>query len=252
MTAVPAPLRPRFQRLEQRLKDLGLYTGPIDADWGEGVDSGLDKLFAKAGWVKPPPIPPATISTVVIASKLRQHEPDYRWLADLELPKLVRAAIMELGVVEDPGSANDPRIMEWQATLSTERVEVSAATADAVPWCGLFTAHTALVAGYVGEIPKFPLWALNWSSFGVAAQQPCLGSICTFVRKGGGHVGFYVGEDRAGYYHILGGNQGDRVSIDRIAKSRLKSCREPAYKVRPASARPFIVAANGAVSTNER
>lgn len=35
-----------------------------------------------------------------------------------------------------------------------------------------------------------------------------------------GHVGFYVGEDAKGYY-VLGGNQGDKVSVVRIAKDRL-------------------------------
>ena len=47
-----------------------------------------------------------------------------------------------------------------------------------------------------------------------------------FERDGGGHVGFYVGEDGT-HYHVLGGNQDDAVSIAKIAKSRLVASRWP-------------------------
>lgn len=47
-----------------------------------------------------------------------------------------------------------------------------------------------------------------------------------FDRAGGGHVGFYVGEDLTSY-HVLGGNQGDRVSIMRLEKSRCVARRWP-------------------------
>jgi hypothetical protein len=101
------------------------------------------------------------------------------------------------------------------------------------------------------EIPQHPLWALNWGDFGVAAKQPCLGAILTFVRDSGGHVAQYVAEDQVAY-HVIGCNQSDSVTVTRIAKSRLHSCREPAYHVRPESARPFVVSSVGALSTNER
>jgi len=39
-------------------------------------------------------------------------------------------------------------------------------------------------------------------------------------------VGFYVGED-ATHLHVLGGNQGDAVSITRIPKDRLSEMRWP-------------------------
>ena len=47
-----------------------------------------------------------------------------------------------------------------------------------------------------------------------------------FSRTGGGHVGFYVGEDKDAY-HILGGNQSDMVSIARVAKDRHVATRWP-------------------------
>ena len=48
----------------------------------------------------------------------------------------------------------------------------------------------------------------------------------TFKRPGGGHVGFYVGEDSTAY-HVLSGNQFDKVGITRIDKSRLVAIRWP-------------------------
>jgi hypothetical protein len=53
---------------------------------------------------------------------------------------------------------------------------------------------------------------------GVRRQAPAaaLGDVLAFVRNGGGHVGLYVDED-ASAYHVLGGNQSDRVSITRVA-----------------------------------
>jgi hypothetical protein len=47
-----------------------------------------------------------------------------------------------------------------------------------------------------------------------------------FKRAGGGHVGFYVGEDKDAY-HILGGNQSDMVSVARVAKDRHVDARWP-------------------------
>jgi uncharacterized protein (TIGR02594 family) len=74
-----------------------------------------------------------------------------------------------------------------------------------------------------GVVPvKDPLWALNWNSFGNKLSEPAYGAIIVFSRTGGGHVGFYVGEDDK-HWHVLGGNQSDKVSI--IAKAKDTSCK---------------------------
>lgn len=52
------------------------------------------------------------------------------------------------------------------------------------------------------------------------------GRVLVFERAGGGHVGFYVGKDLTSY-HVLGGNQGDKVSVVRLEKSRYISRRSP-------------------------
>ena len=59
------------------------------------------------------------------------------------------------------------------------------------------------------------------------------------------------GED-AQAFHVLGGNQSDRVMIKRIAKNRLLGARRCPWRInQPAAVRPVVLAANGALSTNE-
>jgi hypothetical protein len=75
--------------------------------------------------------------------------------------------------------------------------------------------------------------------------------VLVFERAGGGHVGMYVGED-AGAYHVLGGNQGDAVSIARIAKIRLFTARRAAWRsAQPSNVRRVLIAAAGNLSKNE-
>ena len=68
---------------------------------------------------------------------------------------------------------------------------------------------------------------------------------------GGGHVGVYAGET-ADAYCVLGGNQGDAVSVVGIAKRRLLGARQPVWRIAaPANRRVIRVGAAGPLSTNE-
>lgn len=105
-----------------------------------------------------------------------------------------------------------------------------------LPWCGDF-AETAIKRSlhresFTGRLLKNPYWARNWLEFGVATQ-PVYGAVAVFSRnKQNGHVGFLVGEDATDFY-VLGGNQGDSVSVVRIAKTRLLGTRWPATHTNP-------------------
>lgn len=83
-------------------------------------------------------------------------------------------------------------------------------------------------------------------------KTPMLGDVLVFARgRVSGHVGVYVGED-ATAYHVIGGNQGDSVSIKRIARSRLLGARRCPWRVnQPSNVRRVQLAASGAVSANE-
>lgn len=174
--------------------------------------------------------------------------PAYRWLTTLApQPRMVAEALKLLGTLETPGAHDNPVILGWAREVGLASVY----SADAIPWCGLFVAVVAKRAGKA--IPAKPLWARSWASFGRGlgrSEAPSLGDVLVFVRDGGGHVGIYVGEDAAAF-HVLGGNQADTVCITRIAKSRLLTCRRPAYQLQPASVTPHRLAAAGGLSAGE-
>jgi len=98
---------------------------------------------------------------------------------------------------------------------------------DEMPWCGGFVAACLVAVGV--EPVKIAARAKSWAAWGSRLRPERLapGAVLVFDRAGGGHVGFYVGEDESAY-HVLGGNQGNAVSVTRIAKSRLTASRWPA------------------------
>jgi len=168
----------------------------------------------------------------------------YEWLSQEGAPRHLLKAIELFGTKEVVGSRHNPVIIGWAKEVNLGNIYKS----DEIPWCGLFM---AVVIKRADRQPVTdPLGALNWNRFGAPVEKPMLGDILTFTRKGGGHVGIYVGEDTSAY-HVLGGNQGNQVSIVRIAKSRLSQARRPIYNAQPINIRKIILASNGRMSENE-
>lgn len=172
--------------------------------------------------------------------------PRYRWLAREGAPRMLVEALRLFGVRETAGAASTQAIMDWARELGGAVARVY--SADSIPWCGLFMAIVAERAGK--PLPSSPLWARAWASWGEAAARAELGDVLVFVRNGGGHVGVYVGEDETAY-HVLGGNQGDTVSITRIAKARCIAVRRLYVVSKPANVRPIKMTSRGRLSTNE-
>lgn len=169
----------------------------------------------------------------------------YEWLNNEPGPKMLLAALSLFGVAEIPGKRNNPVILNWAKQLKVDTIY----TADEIAWCGLFMAIVATAGEKV--VPQQFLWALNWTRFGVPVQVAMLGDVLVFKRESGGHVGLYVAEDK-GYYHVLGGNQGDCVSITRVAKYRLAGIRRPKYINQPENVRVIQMGADGVISTDEQ
>jgi uncharacterized protein (TIGR02594 family) len=140
-------------------------------------------------------------------------------------PAWLTAARAKLGTREAAGGANSGTIMGWARRLGTKVLGI-AYNADSTPWCGVFVAVCMHEAG-IAPPPiavRAKAWA-NWgANLGAAVLAP--GAVLVFDRAGGGHVGFSVGED-ATHYHVLGGNQGDAVTIMRLEKSRCIARRWP-------------------------
>lgn len=172
----------------------------------------------------------------------------YSYLSKEISPQILVQAKLLLGTKEIFGNVHSEVIMGWAKDLGLEKIY----TSDEIAWCGLFILEVCKRANVETNLtPKQALWALNWSKFGTKQPVAMLGDILTFKRKGGGHVGIYVGEDDV-CYHILGGNQSNMVNITRIEKSRLNSIRRTNWKVKqPTNVRVIKIESNGVISKNE-
>lgn len=167
----------------------------------------------------------------------------YQWLNNENEPRMLVEALKLYGTKEVVGEGNNPDILRWAYECGIYDYK-----ADSVPWCGLFIAVVARRADKY--VPQNPLWARNWVKWGEAASQPELGDVLVFSRGSGGHVGLYVGEDEE-TYHVLGGNQGDAVSITRVRKKRLLAARNLYRTGKPSNVRRIFISSTGGISLNE-
>lgn len=157
-----------------------------------------------------------------------------------------------IGTKEVVGKQHSPIILGWARDLGLSRIY----TNDEMAWCGLFFAYVMKQAGREVILPtkdKYDyLRALKYVSMpnvtAIPKGQEMFGDILIFQRPEGGHIGFYSSENDKSF-SVLGGNQGNAVSLVNISKSRLVACLRPNYT----SFQPqkYIVAANGKLSTNE-
>lgn len=130
----------------------------------------------------------------------------------------LRIAESELGVKEVPGSGDNPRIVAYHQTTTLK------ATQDSVPWCSSFVNWCIEQAGYKGTKSAA---ARSWLGYGEGCGEFIPnGAIVVMKRKGGGHVGFKVGEDQF-HVHVLGGNQADEVNIRKYAHTQVLDYRLP-------------------------
>jgi uncharacterized protein (TIGR02594 family) len=160
---------------------------------------------------------------------------------DTTTPRWMRTAQSFSGLREIPGRKHNKTILGWLEKLNAWWRN------DETPWCGVFVAHCMKEAGL--PYPKMYMRAKAWTDYGSMLQRDRLapGAILVFDRAGGGHVGFYVGED-AGHYFVLGGNQGNAVNVMKLGKSRLTASRWP--KGEPVIG-GYVFLKGGKVSKNE-
>jgi uncharacterized protein (TIGR02594 family) len=135
-----------------------------------------------------------------------------------------QVALEELahGVVEESGNADNPRIIEYHSTTTLK------ATNDETAWCSSFVNWCMIQARFKGTDSAGARSWLDWKD-GKKLPAPRLG--CVVVYKRGtqpwqGHVGFYADESD-GFVQTLGGNQGNRVSIQAYRKDRVLGYRWP-------------------------
>lgn len=156
-------------------------------------------------------------------------------------PSWLAEARKHEGLREIPGPKHHTKILGWLSKLKAWWSD------DETPWCGVFVAHCMREAGL--SIPANWMRAKEWAYWGsnLRSTHVAPGAVLVFARSGGGHVGFYVGEDPA-YYYVLGGNQGNAVNVMRIAKARCIAIRWPRGEAVTGSP---VRMSGGAVSNNE-
>lgn len=159
----------------------------------------------------------------------------------------LKKAYSLIGTREIKGPRHNPTILGWIRLLGAKVLGITV-TDDETPWCGTFVSHCVSTAGLTP--PPVAVRAKSWATWGLnlRADRLAPGAVLVFERDGGGHVGFYVGED-ATTYHVLGGNQSNAVNVTRIAKDRCVARRWP-EKV-PVNGAPVWVSATGTISKNE-
>jgi uncharacterized protein (TIGR02594 family) len=174
----------------------------------------------------------------------------YQWLSRESSPRILVEFLKIHGVVEAPGALNNPIILQWANAIGLGHVYKS----DAIAWCGLTMGYVAAQAGWDHAPRGNALWARNWAAWGTPVErgEEMLGDVLVFERgKVSGHVGEYVGEDPEAF-HVIGGNQSDRVKITRIHRGRLIAARRCPWRVnQPPNVRKILLSPSGALSANE-
>lgn len=108
------------------------------------------------------------------------------------------------------------------------------------PWCSAFVGAALERVGIKSS--RFES-AKSYLSWGIKLDQPVTGCIVVFTRDGGGHVGFVVGQDKAGNLQVLGGNQGDAVNVRTFSRARVTGYRWPDGVPVPTETLPTLSAA---------
>jgi uncharacterized protein (TIGR02594 family) len=173
-------------------------------------------------------IPPAQVSFVIAAIRAdggtfeRIDQPDGNLTIIATFPGPDRQP--ELPVGGSPAA-------RWMGVARGE-LGVSDATTqggaepDSVPWCSSFVNFCVERAGLQGTKSKM---ARSWVDWGVDAADFVPGCIVVAQRGSppSGHVGFYVGREN-GRVRLLGGNQGDKVTIASFDGAKVIARRLPA------------------------
>lgn len=125
-----------------------------------------------------------------------------------------------IGIKEVPGNQHNPQVL---AMLS---LDTSWAVEDEIPWCSAFVNYIA----WLLRLPRSKsLAARSWLGVGQPIPNPTSASAAfdvvvlsrgptpqpgPEVLDAPGHVGFFASQDTIkGLIYLLGGNQGDKVSV---------------------------------------
>ena len=152
-----------------------------------------------------------------------------------------------LGQREIKGPHHNPHVLTWWKRMGAPFAD------DETPWCGAF------VGGVLSETGIKPVSggasARAWLKLPVKLDRAAVGAVVVFWRGspdgGQGHVGFVAGRDQAGNLMVLGGNQGDAVTIKPFSRNRVLGYRWPGVYPYASRFDLPLIGSDGRVSTDE-
>lgn len=158
-------------------------------------------------------------------------------------PRWITEAKKYVGTREIPGVKHEPRILSWWKAIKRGGIKT-----DEVPWCAAYVGAMLEAVGI--QSTRFES-AKSYLSWGVPLREPVLGCVVVFTRDGGGHVGFVMGQDERGRLMVLGGNQGNAVTIAPFDRARVAGYRWPEPGTATAGPLPVIASLGRASSRSE-
>lgn len=158
-------------------------------------------------------------------------------------PRWLTEARKYIGTKEIPGVKHEPLILQWWKAIKRGGIKT-----DEVPWCAAFVGAMLEQSGVQSSRFESAQSYLNWGVRIAAAQVGC---VVVFQREGGGHVGFVVGQDKYGRLLVLGGNQGNAVTVAAFSLDRVVGYRWPPGEPFPPVHVLPVMSASGASSSNE-
>jgi uncharacterized protein (TIGR02594 family) len=230
--------------VQRRLIAHGFNPGLPDGVWGRNTRAATIEFQTATGLIAN-----GTLNSVTVTALRQEHGLDTKSKAPPEADRMEQFPWMGLAI-RKKGLHEGKDNTELREFLKSDGKTLG--DPAQLPWCGDFVETCIAVALPETAIPTNPYLARNWLKFGHTVD-PCYGAVMVFWRgsRNGtkGHVAFYYAEDDK-TYHVLGGNQVNRVSVTRIEKNRLLGARLPLVGG-PYERLRISSSTGGTISTNE-
>ncbi|CAL2105483.1 conserved hypothetical protein [Tenacibaculum sp. 190524A02b] len=131
--------------------------------------------------------------------------------------RLLKIALSQYGVEEIKGKKDNPQIVKYFTEIGFNGEKLK----DETAWCSAFANWVAKKAG---KVISGKLNARSWLKVGAIVNNPIIGDVVILWRESPkswkGHVGFFI-KETSRYVYLLGGNQGNKVSIAKYPKNRV-------------------------------
>ena len=155
----------------------------------------------------------------------------------MSMKQVYDAAHSYLGLKEYPGAKHNPQVIADFAKVGHDWVKD-----DETPWCAAFVGARLAECGIAGTGKLNARSYEEWGD-GVVFTDAQKGDVCVFWRKGRdspyGHVAFFDHyDDKTNTVHVLGGNQGNAVSVAKYPFDRLIALRRAAPQVEDVPPKP--------------